>query len=151
MADAVFSTGNVWPNYSKTNIDKKGTANKADSSTMGKDDFLKILIAQLKNQDPMQPLQDKEFIAQMAQFTSVEQISNMANEMKLLRQSLGLTPGLIGKSVSWEAIDASGVKVQKEGVVDALLFKKGIQYASVKGEEISLDKLLKIWDPEIKN
>jgi flagellar basal-body rod modification protein FlgD len=148
MADPVFSTGNVWPNYAKTNIDKKSTPNKAAENNLGKDEFLKILIAQLKNQDPMQPLQDKEFIAQMAQFTSVEQLSNMASEMKLLRQSLGLSPGLIGKTVSWETTDATGASLTKEGVVDALLFKKGVQYASVKGEEISLDKLVKIWDPE---
>ena len=148
MSDSVFSAGGVWPNYSKTNIDKKSSSAKADGNSLGKDDFLKILITQLKHQDPMQPLQDKEFIAQMAQFTSVEQLSNMASEMKMLRQSLGMTPGLIGRSVSWETLDATGAPVTKEGIVDALLFKKGVQYASVKGEEISLDKLVKIWDPE---
>lgn len=148
MADSVFSTGGVWPNYAKTNIDKKNVTTKAAENSLGKDEFLKILITQLKNQDPMQPMQDKEFIAQMAQFTSVEQLTNMAGEMKLLRQSLGLSPGLIGKSVSWEALDTTGALVVKEGIVDALLFKKGVQYASVGGEEISLDKLVKIWDPE---
>jgi flagellar basal-body rod modification protein FlgD len=117
---------------------------KSNGSTLGKDDFLKILITQLKNQDPMQPLQDKEFIAQMAQFTSVEQLTNMATEMKALRQTLGFASGLIGKEVSWSSSDSTGKQVVKSGVVDSITFKEGTQYANVKGEEISLDKLLKI-------
>jgi flagellar basal-body rod modification protein FlgD len=125
----------------KTNT--KTTA-KSNGSTLGKDDFLKILITQLKNQDPMQPLQDKDFIAQMAQFTSVEQLTNMATEMKTLRQTLGFASGLIGKGVSWSSSDSTGKQVVKSGVVDSITFKDGVQYANVKGEEISLDKLLKI-------
>jgi flagellar basal-body rod modification protein FlgD len=120
------------------------TTGKSNGSTLGKDDFLKILITQLKNQDPMQPLQDKEFIAQMAQFTSVEQLTNMATEMKALRQTLGFASGLIGKEVSWSSSDSTGKQVVKSGVVDSITFKEGTQYANVKGEEISLDKLLKI-------
>jgi flagellar basal-body rod modification protein FlgD len=142
--DNPISTTAVWPNYSKTNV---AAASKKDN-TLGKDDFLKILITQLKNQDPMQPLEDKEFIAQMAQFTSVEQLTNMATEMKMLRQSLGTAPGLIGKQVSWEGKDSFGVNSVKSGIVDAITFKDGIQYANVLGEEVSLDKLLKIENPE---
>ena len=76
--------------------------------TLGKDDFLKILITQLQNQDPSQPLEDKEFIAQMAQFTSVEQLTNMDTEMKALRQSMGLSPGFIGKEISGPRTDSLG-------------------------------------------
>lgn len=125
----------------------KGTNAKTkekDSTTLGKDDFLKILITQLQNQDPTQPLQDKEFIAQMAQFTSVEQLTNMASEMKLMRQSLGFVSGLIGKSISWTGTDASGVTSEMSGVVDSITFKDGNQFATVNGVEVSLDKLKKI-------
>ncbi|MCY9665269.1 flagellar hook capping protein [Paenibacillus alginolyticus] len=122
----------------------KNAKSKDKNNTLGKDDFLKILITQLQNQDPTQPLQDKEFIAQMAQFTSVEQLTNMAGEMKLMRQSLGFVSGLIGKSITWTEIDSSGASVEKSGVVDSISFKDGNQYANVKGVEISLDKLKKI-------
>lgn len=145
MADSTISTKNIWPNYSTTNV-QRAAATKNDE--LGKDQFLKILITQLKNQDPMQPLQDKEFIAQMAQFTSVEQLTNMASEMKLLRQSIGMASGLIGKMVSWTGVDSTGNEVTKEGQVTAISFKDGKQYASVNDESISLDQLLKIWDVE---
>lgn len=126
------------------NTGKNAKSKDKDNNTLGKDDFLKILITQLQNQDPTQPLQDKEFIAQMAQFTSVEQLTNMAGEMKLMRQSLGFVSGLIGKSITWTEIDSSGASVEKSGIVDSISFKDGNQFANVKGVEISLDKLKKI-------
>lgn len=140
MATAPIS-GNV---TDLINAGKNAKSKDKDNNTLGKDDFLKILITQLQNQDPTQPLQDKEFIAQMAQFTSVEQLTNMAGEMKLMRQSLGFVSGLIGKSITWTDIDSSGASVEKSGVIDSITFKDGNQYANVKGVEISLDKLKKI-------
>jgi flagellar basal-body rod modification protein FlgD len=115
---------------------------------LGKDDFMKILMTQLQHQDPSKPLEDKEFIAQMAQFTSLEQLSNMNTEIKALRQTMGLSPAFIGKKISWSVLDSVGNTVVKNGVVDALTFKKGIQYASVKGEEVSLDQIVKVTNPE---
>lgn len=145
MADSPISTSNVWPYYSSSNVSK---AAKTTGSELGKDQFLKILIAQLKNQDPMQPLQDKEFIAQMAQFSSVEQMTKVATEVKALRESLGMASGLIGKSITWTTTDSSGSDVEESGVVDAITFKKDVQYANVNGVEVTLDKITKIENAE---
>ncbi|MCL2066141.1 MAG: flagellar hook assembly protein FlgD [Treponema sp.] len=54
------------------------------SQNLGKDDFLKILITQLSYQDPMAPMEDKEFIAQMAQFSTLEQMTSMAKDFAKL-------------------------------------------------------------------
>jgi flagellar basal-body rod modification protein FlgD len=60
---------------------------KAQQS-LGKDDFLKILITQLSYQDPTAPMQDKEFIAQMAQFSTLEQMTGMAKDFAKLTAML---------------------------------------------------------------
>src|SRR5699024_327692 len=75
----------------------------------GKDDFLKILIAQLQNQDPANPMDDREFIAQMAQFSSLEQMTNMNTAIQHMAhlqssQSLVQHSELIGKKVTWMKI-----------------------------------------------
>ena len=58
-------------------IDKKAPA-KADNGDLGKDQFLELMIAQLTNQNPLEPKENGEFIAQLAQFSTVEGITNMS-------------------------------------------------------------------------
>jgi len=78
------------------------------SSDMGKDDFLKLMIAQLQNQDPLNPMDGTEYAAQLAQFTSLEQLTNLNENVNrsidanyYLTQSINntLTATLIGNDV----------------------------------------------------
>ncbi len=127
------------------------------SNILGKDDFLKILITQLQNQDPTSPMQDREFIAQMASFSSLEQMTNMNQTMQqfltfqteasLLQQSQ-----MIGKQVTYESetVDAKGEKVleEKEGTVKAVLFEKGsVMLEMSDGSKITSFQVIKITDP----
>ena len=86
-------------------------ANKAklDKNVLGKDDFLKLMVAQMKNQDPMNPSDDKDNIAQMAQFSSLEQITNLATATQKLADSMKMTQtlGLIGHTVSYTNADGT--------------------------------------------
>jgi flagellar basal-body rod modification protein FlgD len=68
---------------------------------LDKDDFLKILVTQLQHQDPTSPMQDKEFIAQMAQFSSLEQMTNMSAGFQKLSGLLASSEatGYLGKKV----------------------------------------------------
>jgi len=87
--------------------------------TMDKNDFLKLLVTQLRHQDPMQPMNDREFIAQMAQFSTLEQMTNMSSGFSkiasLLKSSEAM--GVLGKTVDISAGDKtiSGVVDQVSG------------------------------------
>ncbi|HBG66418.1 MAG TPA: flagellar hook assembly protein FlgD [Treponema sp.] len=87
--------------------------------SLGKDDFLKLLITQLSNQDPTSPMEDTEFIAQMAQFSSLEQMTNMNANFEKMNAMLNASQAVntIGKAVD---IDVGGTQVT--GVVNAVTY-----------------------------
>jgi flagellar basal-body rod modification protein FlgD len=77
---------------------------KERSSVLGQEDFLKLLTTQLQNQDPMQPMENGEFLGQMAQFSSVASLGEMSNQLKSLAESMQSsrmlsTASLIGREV----------------------------------------------------
>jgi flagellar basal-body rod modification protein FlgD len=73
--------------------------------------FLKLLVAQLKNQDPTAPMDQKDMMAQMAQFSSVEQLSNMAKSMEsmTLNATFAQSVSLMGKTVSYLGDDGESI------------------------------------------
>ena len=89
--------------------------------SLGKDDFLSILITQLKYQDPTAPMEDKQFIAQMAQFSTLEQMTNMARDFS------ALTSMLMGN----EASSALGRNVE---IIEGERVIQGMVQAITRGE-----------------
>lgn len=104
---------------------------------LGKDDFLNLLVTQLRYQDPLQPTDDKEFIGQMAQFSSLEQMQNMNNSL-----SQAQAFSLIGKHVTANITDATTNEAKiVEGDVSSVKVDQGKTYVVVKGEDVPVDKI----------
>jgi flagellar basal-body rod modification protein FlgD len=108
---------------------------KADGQTLGKDDFLRLLVSQLQHQDPLNPMDQKDFMGQMAQFSSLEQLTNLAAEVKQMgfAGQVSQSVGLLGKTVGYERADGS----RAEGAATAVEIAGGRILVTVGGEQIS--------------
>src|SRR3954468_8639286 len=76
---------------------------------LGKDAFLKLLAAQLQNQDPTNPVDNQAFMGQMAQFSALEQTTNMANALQGLTTSnqISQAVGLVGHTIEYKKADGT--------------------------------------------
>ncbi|MGG6313545.1 flagellar hook capping FlgD N-terminal domain-containing protein [Paenibacillus macerans] len=153
MADT-YTPGLMWPNYSQSNVQKASTK----SNELGKDDFLKLMMTQMQNQDPLSPMDNTQFVAQMAQFTSVEQLVNISEQLKAMSQSLGNESGLIGKLVTWITETKTGnydvatgkaevINVRESGVVDSILVRSGVHYVKIGDKEVEISDIEQVGDP----
>ena len=106
---------------------------QASNGQLGKDQFLKLFVAQLQHQDPMNPMQDSEFMSQMASFSTLEQVTNLATANEKIAASLtsNTAVSLIGRTVTW--IDTADVS--HTGVVEKVTTAGGVPSLTVSGTE----------------
>jgi flagellar basal-body rod modification protein FlgD len=116
--------------------------NRSVKQELGKDDFLKLLLTQLAYQDPTAPMEDKEFIAQMAQFSSLEQMNRMADDFAKMAQMLAgnEATGALGKPV--ELMEGDTLI---QGTVDAVT-RGGAPQILVKGDYYPWEQVTKIFE-----
>jgi flagellar basal-body rod modification protein FlgD len=91
------------PITSSTNA-TQSSFSQAAGGALGKDTFLKLLAAQLQHQNPLNPTDDQQFLAQMAQMSTVEQVTNLAQGQQEATRSQQMTEAvsLIGRTVTWQ-------------------------------------------------
>lgn len=106
---------------------------------LGQNEFLKLLVTQMQNQDPMKPVSDTEFIAQMAQFSSLEQTKTMSADITKLRQGNDFlqATNLLGKEVRLSLGDMAFTK----GIVTDLNVKDGEARIIVGDKTYTLDQV----------
>ncbi len=124
-------------------MDKYGVKEKKASTSgneMGKDAFLNLLVTQLQYQDPLEPTNDKEFLAQMAQFSALEQMQNL-NDTFTMSQASALIDKYVKGTVTNED---SGETKEIVGIVDAVNLKDGKPYLLVNKQEMAVSDVEKV-------
>ncbi|MEB2298113.1 flagellar hook assembly protein FlgD [Lysinibacillus xylanilyticus] len=140
-------TGKITDDFHYKNYKKP--VRETGNSELGKDAFLQLLITQLQHQDPTNPMDDRDFIAQMAQFSSLEQMQNMTKAMGSLLASQQQTQLMnystfVGKEVKWHEItdelDENKKPIINEGtgIIESLKFVEGdVVFVLADGKEIT--------------
>ena len=117
--------------------------NRTPTSNLGKDDFLQLLTTQLKNQDPMNPMEDMDFIGQMAEFSSLEQMLNLNSSVEKINTALTnntTTQAMmfLGTNVTAEVDDS---EEPITGTVSMVGFKDNQPYLKVGEYAVALDQV----------
>ena len=116
-----------------------------DKTQLGKDDFLKILLTQLQNQDPTSPVENIDSIAQMAQFSALEAMTNLTT-------SFGVSQAysMIGKGVLGVIVDPiSGYRSEIIGTADSAGVEGGLPYVMIGGQRVMAENITQVFDNSI--
>jgi flagellar basal-body rod modification protein FlgD len=135
---------------------------KADKNQLDKDAFLKLLISELRNQDPLKPMDDKEFISQLAQFSSLEQMQSMNTTLGGMSDvQSSLQTGMVAQSLFQQAVALVGKTVEVvnpdykaesspdsdktiKGRIDTVDFTSGAPVLKINGKTVPLQNVLSV-------
>ena len=112
-----------------------------DDKKVSMDDFLTLMVAQLKNQDFMNPVDDTQYVTQLAQISTMQQMEEMAYNAKS-----SYVASLVGKNVSAAKFTVSGELKKADGVVEKISLLDGKFVIYVDGEAFSMDEIMEIKD-----
>ena len=130
-----------------TSASATSSSKEKKTNNLDKDDFLNLLVAQMKYQDPLEPQSNTEYVSQLATFTQVEATENMANTAENVQAN-----NLIGKTVIMRPTNSvTGETSDVMGVVDYVMKEGSNVYLSVNGALYNLDDLYTVADTEYMN
>lgn len=113
-------------------------------STLGKDAFLQLLVTQMKYQDPLDPQDNSEYIAQLATFSQLEELQNMSNTMQVSQAS-----SLTGETVIMKTKSSvTGELMYVTGTVDYVVIESNKAYLCINGGKYSIDDLDTVIDAD---
>lgn len=111
-------------------------ATSAPKNELDKNAFLQLLVTQLKSQDPLQPVDNTQFIAQLAQFSALEQMTNVATEMEKVQQTSSMSAALQLLGTQVHAVDANGKTI--DGTVTGVQVVDGTPKLTVGDQTVDL-------------
>lgn len=114
---------------------------RTTGSSLGKEDFLLLLVTQMQYQDPLEPQDNTEYVAQLAQFSELEQMQNLNDTAN---NNTAYT--LVGKEVLISTKNSLGEVTEVQGVVDFVTLQNGDAYVSVNGEEYLYSDVTQVLD-----
>lgn len=127
------------------------TTTASDNSLMGKDVFLQLLITEMRYQDPLSPISNQESIAQLAQFSVLEQMQNVNANLEYLHglYAKSSLASLIGKTVTYHPISSEGPAGEDTfevatGKIDGISYAGEVPMIQVNGKEIDLDQIISL-------
>ena len=119
---------------------KSDTSSQTGGLTVDTDTFLKLLVAQMQYQDPMEPQTNTEFVSELAQMTSMQQMKDMGGS---LNTSKAL--GYVGKAIYAEILDSkTGITMTYAGIAEGVVMKNGEAYLALGKYAINVDDIIAI-------
>lgn len=121
-----------------------GSTRSSDNSKLTMDDFLQLLVAQLKNQDMYNTMDNAEYMGQMAQFSMLQALTDLS---ELSMTAYGVS--LIGKEVTIAKVGSDGTVSSFEGLVESVNFYNGGTQVVVDGKSYALSSVMSVKEPNI--
>lgn len=141
MADttaASAATGTT--SISALNYIKSDTSKKSGGTNVDTDTFLKLLVAQMQYQDPLEPQSNTDFVSQLAMMTGLEQIQSMNGSL-----STSKAMNYVGKQISATVLNSNtGVEEKYSGIVTGVVMRNGDAYAVVGDDAICVDDITSV-------
>ena len=129
---------NLTVTSSTTSTSTASAVTTATNNELGKDAFLKLLIAELSNQDPTNPVEDREFISQMATFSTLEEMQNMNSTLTTMSEANKFSAvNYIGKAIAFTNDDGK----QVPALVNAVWFENGKTILDTSEGDVPLEKV----------
>ena len=123
--------------------DSLSSTKKRSNSSLDKEAFLQLLVAQMKYQDPLEPTSNTEYISQLATFSTLEEMQNMNATMQAQQAS-----SLVGKTVIMKITNGVGDISYVSGRVDYIQRENSRTYVSIEGNLYNIDDLERVVDDE---